>query len=120
MTVWLGPEAAPQTYPVEVRAAQPWHVWTGAHHRGLGGRTQTVWTGQAADAGQRFTVRVPVADVEGLRTMLHTPGRIAVTSDEEGCPIEAGTGVVESTRVTWLYDIKPPAADIEVELAWAT
>ena len=55
MTVYIGTQASPQAWAVDVSAAAP--TWTPALavHRGLGGGTQAVWTGQPADAGQTIT-----------------------------------------------------------------
>lgn len=120
MTVWIGPEAAPQAHTVQVRDASPWQAMRGSVLRGMGGRTVTVWTGQAPESGQRITLRCPPDDLPGLLATLRAPGRLVLSTDEPTCPILTGPGVARSTRASYVYGVVPPAADVEVEWEWVT
>lgn len=117
MTVWIGPENAPQTWAIAPHDAEPWHESPVTVHHGLGGQTQTVWTGQAPNNGQRVTLRLAAADVPAFLADMHRPGRVTITTDGP-CPIQTGTGIVTNTSTIWRYDLDPPATDVALEMTW--
>lgn len=112
MTITLQPQGADEGITLVVTAAAPQVTPAIVVHRGLGGGTQAVWSGQPPERTQAVTHRAHLDDVPTILAMLAQPQRWDLIADDGCNGILAGTWVVTAAAARYDYDLGVAMVDI--------